>query len=153
MTDHGGAGLDKSLFYKFVDLDASEVDQLRGILAYGLYKKAKAEWMQGIWKAKDRAPTEDELRLYHDTWTQTSIDAMSNRADSALAAFGERVVDEATAGILRDALRGSFRRAVLSSILGLFLFALILVGVAFGFYYLGVDVAGVLQKITPPKAG
>ncbi len=72
--------------------------------------------MQGIWKANARSPTVRELRLYNETWTQSNVDAMCNRADSTLAAFGERVVEESTAGILRDALRGSFRRSVLSSV-------------------------------------
>lgn len=137
------------LFSKFVDPAQPESEQLQGLIAYGLYKRAKAEWAKSVWQESGRAPTSQELAQYHATWTATNIEAISDRAASALAEFAQSVVDEATPEIRRKALEGTFEKNVFTNVVGTFAYSLILILVVLILRWFGVDILGLFQKLGP----
>jgi hypothetical protein len=45
---------------------------VEGLVAYGLYKISKREWVTGLRKKEARGPSAEELRAYMATWTTIS---------------------------------------------------------------------------------
>ncbi|MGX9982012.1 hypothetical protein ACTHAX_19920 [Methylobacterium fujisawaense] len=121
-----------------------------GLIAYGLYKVAKREWVEGIRARHGRGPTAEELDAYAATWTDSMLTGLRERADSTLAAFGNVVVSEATPSIREDALRGSTGKAISTSIAANALYTLILIALALILAWSGVDLIGLVQKAKPP---
>ena len=72
-------------------------------------------------------PSQEQLTAYHQTWTNTQVQAIRDRAWSALSSFGESFVDDARPGILRDALRGKFWPDVFKAMFAAFLYTLFLI--------------------------
>lgn len=135
------------LFDTFVKDGASKRERLQGLVAYALYKQAKREW------AAKRAtkPTEAELTAYVETWTssQSRLDGLTEQAGRILDAFGDDFVQAARPGIREEAIRGSFGKAVWSSVLGTFGYSLGLLGLLLILKFFGVDILGLAEKIGP----
>lgn len=122
-----------TIFERFVGASEEAPQDLLGIVAYGIYKHAKREWVADIRTRFARPPTEDELRAYHSTWTPSQIQNARNSAQQVLAEYADYVISEAEPRILRDAVRGKFWPAVGTAIfsnalytIGLILLAVIL---------------------------
>jgi hypothetical protein len=126
-------------------------ENIRGLIAYGLYKVAKREWAQGIWERENRKPSQVELDAYAATWTESLQKGLQERADSSLANFGKVVIDEATPGIREDALRGTTGKAISTSVVANAVYTLILIAVAIILYLAGIDIVGFVQKFRPPS--
>jgi hypothetical protein len=75
------------------------------------------------------------------------VAAMREQADGALAAFGDDAVEQARPGILKDALRGSFWKAVWSSMVAAFFYSLALIALVLILRWNGVDILGLFQKL------
>jgi hypothetical protein len=137
------------LFSIFVDPESSEGEQLQGMIAYGLYKRAKSEWAKSIWNANGHPPTPEELASYHATWTATNIRSMSDLAASSLAEFAQSVIDEATPAIQRKALEGNFWKNVGTNMFAAFLYSVVLILLVLVLRWIGVDILGLFQKLGP----
>lgn len=67
MTGQGGADQAANapdynpIFEKLVDGNDDQRNELIGIVAYALYKKAKREWAMDLWNRTGRKPTEEQL--------------------------------------------------------------------------------------------
>ena len=94
---------------------------IQGLVAYGLYKVSKREWISDFTTRNRRRPSSDELDAYTRTWTPSQISTVQDRAAQVLAEYALTVLQDEEPRILARALRGSFWRAVPSSMLAAFL--------------------------------
>lgn len=138
------------LFEKFVDSAGDGHGRVLGFVAYGIYKQAKREWSADIRDKNGRGPNAEELAAYIATWTPSQIDNAHERAAQAMSAFAQSVIEEATPQILEEALRGSFWRGVFQSALAAFLYTIFLIGCATILAFSGVDLIGIVQKVSGP---
>ncbi|GJE29337.1 hypothetical protein [Methylobacterium organophilum] len=126
-------------------------ENIRGLLAYGLYKVAKREWAQAIWEKEQRKPTQAELDAYATTWTDSLLEGLQERADSSLAVFGNVAVAEATPAIREEALRGTTAKAIGTSVIANAVYTILLIAFAVILYLAGIDIVGFVQKFRPPN--
>lgn len=137
------------IFEHFVPANRAN-DNVRGLIAYGLYKIAKREWSQSIQDRHARQPTPEEREAYIATWTPSRLAGLEQQADVTLAAFGSAVVDAATPDIREDALRGTTSKAIGTSVSANGVYTLILIVFALILYLAGIDLIGFVQKFRPP---
>jgi len=141
---------------------------LEGLVAYGLYKIAKREYVEGYRRRHGKPPTPDVLDEYVNGWTESRIAGVQGQAKQALASFGEAVLEDAVEDIRREAIEGKieselaafqqkldaarrseFRRAVGYGIAAAFVYTLILIGIALILRTVGIDLLGALQAFRP----
>ena len=136
------------LFDLFVKHKSSGRERLQGYVAYALYKQAKREWAE----KKGRKPTDDELKAYVETWTDSPsrLSGLTDQSSRILDEFGDNFVQAARSGIREDALRGTFRKAVWSSVVGTFSYSALLLAILILLKTFGVDVLGLAEKLGPP---
>lgn len=134
------------LFSVFTDEKLSS-SQISGLIAYALYKQAKVDWTTQFRELNGRAPTAEDRKAYQRTWTQGLVAAMREKADGALAAFGDDAVEQARPGILKDALRGSFWKDVGASMVAAFFYSLVLIALVLILRWNGIDILGLFQKL------
>lgn len=101
-------------------------DDISSSIAYSLYKESKREWIKEIKSDLGRSPNEEELSVYSKTQTKIALAAYLSAANQILATYAESVIEDAKPHIQRDAVKGRFRSAVGSSVVGSFVFALFL---------------------------
>ena len=133
-----------TLFERFVD---NQPNKIKGYIAYGLYKRAKREWIQQQTHATGSPPSATQVAAYADTFTQQTIETYFTQSESALAEFAGEAVDGARAGILSEALKGSAWKAVGLGIATNFLYTLILLGIVLLLKWVGVDFIGLVQSV------
>ncbi len=109
------------------------------MVAYGIYKTSKREWITEFAEQNARTPNDQELSAYAATWTPQLLQNANDAASSALAAYAESVIEEARPGILKDALKGSGVRAVLLNMLAALLYTVALIFVVIVLKWAGVD--------------
>ncbi len=134
------------IFEKLVGPENSEAG-LQGIVAYGLYKIAKREWVSEFRTRTGRKPTDDELDAYTRTWTASQLTTVNERAAQILAEYASEVIQSEEPRILRRALEGSFWRSVWPSMLAAFLYTLLLVGAALILARSGIDLIGIFRDV------
>lgn len=115
------------VYEKLVGPEASLV----GLVAYGLYKTAKREWVE------QHKPAPAEIGRYHTTVTQTQLSVYRAEAEARLAAYADSILESATPSIQKRALddavlaevrkQNSLWRNALASVVGGVGFALILI--------------------------
>jgi hypothetical protein len=127
---------------RFYDQDE---DQVRGLIAYGLYKVAKREWATQFHVDHQRLPTEAEVRVYHATWTDSVIASKRAEADVILASYADEVVNSVKPGIVEEALRGSTGAAIRTNLLSNFIYTLLLIGAVVILEWSGVDLLSIAQ--------
>ncbi|QYE36529.1 hypothetical protein KZX46_11755 [Polymorphobacter sp. PAMC 29334] len=124
------------VFKQFYD---GEPDEVRGLVAYGLYKIAKREWTETFYENKGVAPERSDVVAYTSTWTPAMIAGKQTQADAILDDYGRSLVDAARPTIVETALRGSLGRTIGINIFSAFLYTLILIGLVVVLRYSGVD--------------
>lgn len=138
------------IFEKFVDPEADDgALTVAGMIAYGLYKKDKRQWIIRFCSEKGRAPTPEEMADYRLGWNDTRLDNSRNTAQAVLGEFSSYVLLQERPKIIKEALRG---RTVESIGLGLatnVVYTLILLVVVAGLASQGIDVLDVLQYFAP----
>jgi hypothetical protein len=137
------------LYDTFVDVP--ETDWLQGLVAYGLYKRAKQEWASEHFARENRPPNDGELRAYIRTWTPSQVEGKRAEAANALAEYANEVVESARPQILKEALRGSVGRALWLGILTNFVYTLLLISIVILLKWAGIDLLALLEKASPPK--
>jgi hypothetical protein len=137
------------LFAQFTEVSDSE--WLQGLVAYGLYKRAKREWTADLFKRDGRSPTETELAAYERTWTRSQIDGKRAEAEIALSEYADNVVRAATPAIEKRVLKGGIWRAVGYGIAANLAYTLLLIGFVVVLRLFGVDIIGLAEKIGPPQ--
>ncbi len=148
MTAAGEGPNHNPLYDTFVDVP--EADRLQGLIAYGLYKKAKQEWASDHFARENRSPNDGELTAYIRTWTPSQVEGKRVEAANALAEYASEVVESARPQILKEALQGSVGRALWLGILTNFVYTLILIGLVILLKWAGVDLLALWEKASPP---
>lgn len=150
------------IFAQLVDLEDPSVVDVQGLVAYGLYKKAKQEWAQGIWERHQRHPTEAELHGYISTWTPTNIALVQEQSRAAFVQAGEYFVEIAKPGIREEAIRGTFWSRVAETIVANGIYTIVLIAFALILKHAGFDIGSIFKSVandpaasaivsTPPK--
>jgi len=124
------------LFERFYDQDE---DQVRGLIAYGLYKVAKREWSTQFVNNAQRQPTLEEIHAYHATWRDSVILGKRAEADDILESYANEIVKQERPGIIEEALRGTFWSSVLTNIVSGALYTLLLIAIIVIVRWAGVD--------------
>lgn len=132
-------------------LDAPESEKLRGLVAYGLYKIAKKEWAADLFERRGRSPTPEELAEYVRVWTPAQIEGKRAEAKTVLSEYADDVVEAATPGIEKAALKGSGLSAIGYGLLVNFFYTLILIGVVVILKWAGVDLLGLWEHAATAK--
>jgi len=130
------------LFEAFYDNDE---DQVRGLIAYGLYKIAKREWSRDFAQRNGRAPNEAELEAYHASWTPAVVSGKQSEAEQVLKAYSDEVIKLERPRIVEEALRGTTGAAIRTNPLSNFIYTLLLVGVVVILEMAGVDILSIAQ--------
>lgn len=98
--------------------------QLIGLVAYGLYKISKREWVVTYREQNGGGkPSEDERRGHAMGQTQTILDGYRSQANEIVAGYANSILEAERPRILREALKGSFWRSFWPSFLASFAFA------------------------------
>lgn len=124
----------------------NEENKIVGYIAYGEYKKSKREWTKKIRDTQHRGPTDEELRQFIESWTESRIEGLKKEAYQIVAEFTSEVVEEVKPDIEREALRGQFWKGVSQSILGASLYTLLLIGIATVLRFAGIDFLSILNS-------
>ncbi|WP_194164507.1 hypothetical protein [Microvirga thermotolerans] len=136
------------IFGRLVNSEGPEVEQLSGLVAYGLYKVAKREWAADLRRRHQRGPTPEELHAYILTWTESRIRGLEEQAESVLGNFATSVVEDNTPKIREDALKGTSTRAIVLSIVANALYTLLLIGILIILRVSGVDLLSILGALS-----
>lgn len=75
-------------------------EDVLGLVAYGIYKIAKREWVAQFGQDRQRNPNEAELTAYISTWTPSQLDNVQGTAEKVLASYAEEVIAAAEPGII-----------------------------------------------------
>ncbi|GAB7082243.1 hypothetical protein [Megalodesulfovibrio paquesii] len=118
--------------YIFEEL-AGEPDDLIGLLAYGIYKREKIEYIKSFWTKHDRGPTDDELAVFHDL-SMSRLSSYLRLAESDLAEFQNLLIEdhatqlsdtyERRLNLELRSIKPSWKDAILQSFLGSVLFTI-----------------------------
>lgn len=140
-------------FEKLVKIDAEgrvdlTVDHLTGLIAYGIYKQTKREYV-AMWRAEfGHPPSEGDLRAWSQSQTgPTQLKGLRKNAAEILREYQRTAVVNATPAIQRNALRGAFWPSVRASMTGAALYTLSLILLSAALAFAGVDLIGIYQKI------
>ncbi len=126
-------------------------EKLLGFIAYGLYQDAKREWISDFQAREKRYPSEEELRIYDRSWTTSRLEALENAAAQLVATYTDSVVNQAEKQILRNALMGSYWRAVSRWTGGALLYTLLLFAFAIVLSRSGINLITILNNIIGPR--
>lgn len=135
------------IFTRFVEEEKDGDDQLPGLVAYGLYKVAKREWVREYFQKHGRKPKEEELAGYAATWTESRLKGLQDQAENALAAFASTVVDANAPEIRERALRGTTLKAVGTSIAANFVYTLLLIALVILLRAAGIDLLSIAGSV------
>lgn len=123
-------------------------DDLVGLVAYGIYKKHKIEFISKIKADEHREPTEDECRsFFAASTTDSQLSKYRSEAESILSETVARIAKDEIDNFEKDMLKGyrheissclptnwqTFGVSVLSGVVSAFLFSLI----AAAFFFMG----------------
>lgn len=123
-------------------------DDLVGLVAYGIYKKHKIEFISKIKAEEHRDPTEDECRsFFAASTTESQLTKYRSEAESILSETVARIAKDEIDNFEKDMLKGyrheisaclpsnwkTFGVSVLSGVVSAFLFSLI----AAAFFFMG----------------
>lgn len=133
-----------SMYERLVDQGDSKIE---GYVAYGLYKHSKREWIRQFETDNNRCPTPDELKAYVSTYTAQPIIAIRTQAAGVLAEFADVAIEDAKAGILDEALKGSKWTAIWTAMVAAFLYTLFLLTALFILKHAGVDVLSLANSV------
>ncbi len=133
------------VFEKFVGESPDGMSDIVGIVAYGIYKNAKREWATDFRAAYGRAPSQDDLRAYHATWTPAQIQSARNSAAQVMAEYADTVISEEEPRILRDAVKGRFWPSIFTSMFANACYTLILIFIAVILAKAGIDLIGLIS--------
>jgi hypothetical protein len=146
------AGVDYNPIFEQLVGDESLSPETQGLVAYGLYKVAKREWVTEFRRQNGRGPNDDELKAYIATWTPSRMENLLMSAEQTLAEFAKDTIAQEEPRILRRALRGTFWRAVGPTMVGALLYTLILIALAIILARSGIDLIGILKTASGAPA-
>jgi len=67
---------------------------LVGLVAYGIYKQAKRDWIIRFREKRGQKPGAEELDGYHDHFSQSDLDRFRTQAEAMMLSFAEVIVED-----------------------------------------------------------
>lgn len=143
---------------------------MAGYIAYGVYKQSKREWVADFWRRNERKPNDQELSEYTRTWTPSRLQGLRDEANQALAEYAADVVAIAEPQLRHEAIEGAIgtaveeikastkltwakiRESLVLSMAGAAIYTVILIVIAVGLRFAGVDLLGVEEKVNEAVA-
>lgn len=103
MDDQGAlpAGQTEDKFNTIFKRLVSGPDDLVGMVAYGIYKQEKRDWIIRFQTEKGRRPNEAEVWAFNEHFSETALARLRSEAESMLIAFAESVVESRTPDIAK----------------------------------------------------
>ncbi|HYD67615.1 hypothetical protein [Azospirillum sp.] len=98
-TDETQAGVYNTVFERLV----RSPDDVVGLVAYGIYKQGKRDWLARYRRKHGRAPDDRALEAYHDHISDTDLERLRNDAERMMLAFAEVIVEDRAPEIQRQA--------------------------------------------------
>lgn len=142
------------IFERFVDPDAEDATiTVAGMVAYGLYKKDKRQWMMRFCEEKGRAPSAAEIADYMIGWNQARFDSSKTSAQGVLANFAAYFLAQERPKIIKEALRGRFIENLAMGLAVNVTYTAILLVVVIGLGAQGVDLLEMYEKLGAAGAG
>lgn len=115
-----------TVFEKLV-AEADADKQLVGLVAYGLYKISKREWVMQFREEHDgRKPTDEDQKAYARSLTSTILDGYRSQANEVVAGYANAVVESERPRIYKEAIAGTFLRSFWPSLAASVVFAALL---------------------------
>jgi hypothetical protein len=139
------------IFPRLVNEAEGAGQKLIGFIAYGLYHEAQREWISDFRTREGRYPNDEELREYERSWTPSRLEALQNAAVQAIVAYTDSIMSQSETQILRNALNGSLSRAAWRWVVGALLYTLIVIGVVIILAKSGIDLIGLLERVSTPR--
>ena len=93
INTHDDGDRDYNSIFERIAIDDNDVV---GLVAYGLYKSAKRDWILKHRERNGRRPDGQQLAYYHDAFVDTDIDRFRIDAKNRLIGFAEVIVDART---------------------------------------------------------
>lgn len=147
---------DRNFIYSKLVRDDADII---GIVAYGFYKKHKIEFIKSVWECHKREPNDDEWAAFNlSSNTDSQLEKYIHHAEGTLATFvmdttGEQIktserkmLEQYQANI--KAVLPSNTRTVLLSILGSFIFSIIISICIFLGVFSEKDKADLINRVT-----
>jgi len=119
------------VFEKLVQENVSEDYDIAGLVAYGIYKLSKREWLLTHQDDTGAKPDAAAHEAFAKSQTPKVLEGYRTQANAAVANYGQLVVESQRPDIIRDALRGTFWQSVGASFVASLIFAALLALVVF----------------------
>ena len=120
------SGKYNSVFEQLVDEAENGAETLVGLVAYGLYKVGKREWVLDVRKETGTKPTEEQLLAHAKSQTSTVLEGYRSQAAEIVATYANAIVESERPEILKEAMRGTFMRSFWPSFAASVAFAAVL---------------------------
>jgi hypothetical protein len=134
------------VFERFYDNDE---DQVRALIAYGLYKVAKREWFIDFEQKNDRTPNSQEISAYNDTWTLAQLNGKHSEANVIMIDYANTLIENVKPDIVRETLKGTWLDTILKNIASAVIYTVLLFTIAISLKATGIDLLGIVSSIKP----
>lgn len=91
-------------FNKIFQRLVRDPDDLVGLVAYGIYKQEKRDWIIRHRNEYSRRPSDDEVRSFNSHYSDMALERFRNEAESMMIDFAEVVVESRAPEIERQAV-------------------------------------------------
>jgi len=145
-----GAGENKEynqMFESLVEGADSNEAELKGMIAYALYKRGKKEWSEDFHAKTGARPTKEDQQGYVATWTPSRIAGLVAQAEGILQSFASEIITLNKGDIEKEALRGKFWKDVGIGVVSSFAFTLLLIAIAIVLKTTGINIVAIYQSL------
>lgn len=88
-------------------------DDLVGLIAYGLYKQEKRDWVIRYGQRYNRRPDVAAMQAFHDSHSDTALGRFRNEAEAILATFVRQSVEDEIPAIAANAVNAAVEQRFL----------------------------------------
>ncbi len=115
-----------TVFERLLPEHPDQKARVHALIAYGIYKEAKRDWVRSYRKRTGQAPDEAAHKAFADTQNAAVLEAYRSEASQIATDHVEDVVKARTPRIVQEAVKGSFAISFWSSLLANVVFATVL---------------------------
>jgi hypothetical protein len=125
----------------FLSEDVDQNTNIRDLLAFGLYAKARSEWEAEFIRKNGAAPSFSELSQFDSVWTASMIDNLKHSSSTALNAYTSVFLQSAMAEFYENEQRNliRLRRAVYAMVFAMFVLVILTLVTRFELFVDGIS--------------
>lgn len=132
------------------DADHQSESLLSSLVAYGLYKLSKRQWLLTHKRGNDTTPAESDYRTFAASQTDEALEAYRARANQIVALYANTVMDTESPKLLKEAVKGSFWRAFWPSFLATVIFTALIIVIVLAAALNGIGLPIQISVASPP---